>query len=211
VRTQDRITIGMYRHGDHLTTTNSPEEEAILTDFGTMLGTGGSEVIIAPEIQRKKFAKTFWNIAFSSFSTLTGSPPTAMFRPPPKEGQSYSPYVAPQTAPNIVPVLRAILQEMITLGNFELYSLSACLTCFLGRVLGYPDNEDGLPSSLVDSTISRTAELHRDPAHTALPSMLLDAQNGLPIEVEVILGEVVRMAKETGVDVPVSSSLSLLT
>jgi 2-dehydropantoate 2-reductase len=182
----DRITIGMYRHGDHLTTTNSPEEEAILTDFGTMLGTGGSEVIIAPEIQRKKFAKTFWNIAFSSFSTLTGSPPTAMFRPPPKEGQSYSPYVAPQTAPNIVPVLRAILQEMIT----------------LGRVLGYPDNEDGLPSSLVDSTISRTAELHRDPAHTALPSMLLDAQNGLPIEVEVILGEVVRMAKEAGVDVP---------
>jgi len=82
---------------------------------------------------------------------------------------------------------------------------------FLGRALGYPDNEDGLPSSLVDSTISRTAELHRDPAHTALPSMLLDAQNGLPIEVEVILGEVVRMAKETGVDVPVSCSPSLLT
>ncbi|KAG2130096.1 ketopantoate reductase PanE/ApbA-domain-containing protein [Suillus cothurnatus] len=159
----DRITIGMYRHGDHLTTTNSPEEEAILTDFGTMLETGGSEVIIAPEIQRKKFAKTFWNIAFSSFSTLTGSPPTAMFRPPPKRAN-----------------------QMIT----------------LGRALGYPDNEDGLPSSLVDSTISRTAELHRDPAHTALPSMLLDAQNGLPIEVEVILGEVVRMAKETGVDVP---------
>jgi 2-dehydropantoate 2-reductase len=41
--------------------------------------------------------------------------------------------------------------------------------------------------------------------------MLLDAQNGLPIEVEVILGEVVRMAKETGVDVPVSCSPSLLT
>lgn len=71
--------------------------------------------------------------------------------------------------------------------------------------MGYPDNEDGLPSSLIDSTILHTAELHRDPAHTTLPSMLLDAQNGLPIEVEVILGEVVRMAKEMGVDVPVSS------
>ncbi|KAG2347080.1 hypothetical protein BDR05DRAFT_974166 [Suillus weaverae] len=156
----DRVNIGMYRHGDHLTTTNSPEEDAILTDLGTMLTTGGSEVTIATEIQRKKFAKTFWNIAFSSFSTLTGSSPTAMFRPPPKEGQSYSPYVAPQTAPNTIPVLRAILQEMIAL------------------------------------------ELHRDPAHTALPSMLLDAQNGLPIEVEVILGEVVRMANELRVDVP---------
>ncbi|KAG1752111.1 ketopantoate reductase PanE/ApbA-domain-containing protein [Suillus lakei] len=186
----DRVTIGMYRHGDHLTTTNSPEEDTILTDLGTTLEMGGSEVNIVTEIQRKKFAKTFWNIAFSSFSTLTGSSPTAMFRPPPKEGQSYSPYIAPQTAPivesNTIPVLRAILQEMIT----------------LGRALGYPDNEDGLPSSLIDSTILRTAELHRDPAHTALPSMLLDAKNGLPIEVEVILGEVVRMAKEMGVDVP---------
>lgn len=69
--------------------------------------------------------------------------------------------------------------------------------------MGYPDSEDGLPSSLVDATILSTAELHRDPAHNILPSMLLDAQNGLPIEVEVIVGEVVRMAKEMDVDVPV--------
>ncbi|KAG2062479.1 hypothetical protein BDR04DRAFT_1123914, partial [Suillus decipiens] len=171
VRTCVSIAIGMYRHGDHLT--------AILTDLGAMLETGGSEVTIAAEIQRKKFAKTFWNVTFSSFSTLIRSSPAAIFRPPPKEGQSYSPYVAPQTAPDVVPVLRAILQEMVT----------------LGRALGYPDNDDGLPSSLVD-------DVHRDPTHTALPSMLLDAQNGLPIEVEVILGEVVRLAKEVGVDVP---------
>jgi 2-dehydropantoate 2-reductase len=114
----------MYRHEDHLTTTNSPEESVILTDFGTMLERGGSELIIAPEIQRKKFAKSFWNVAFSSFATLTGSSPTAMFRPPPAEGQSYSPYIAPQTATiverNTTPVLRAILQEMLTLGDFEL-------------------------------------------------------------------------------------------
>jgi len=39
---------------------------------------------------------------------------------------------------------------------------------------------------------------------THAPSMLLDAEKGQPIEVEVILGEVVRMAKERHVDVPVS-------
>jgi 2-dehydropantoate 2-reductase len=123
MRTQVRTTIGMYRHEDHLTITNSPEESAILTDFGTMLKTGGSDLTIATEIQRKKFAKTFWNITFSSFATLTGSSPAAMFRPQPEEGQSYSPYIAPQTATivekNTTPVLRAILQEMITLGDFE--------------------------------------------------------------------------------------------
>jgi len=113
----------MYRHEDHLTTTNSPEESDILTSFGTMLEAGGSEVTIATEIQRKKFAKTIWNVAFSSFATLTGSSPAAMFRPAPKEGQSYRPYIAPQTASIVekytVPVLTAILQEMMTLGDFE--------------------------------------------------------------------------------------------
>lgn len=33
--------------------------------------------------------------------------------------------------------------------------------------------------------------------------MLLDAEKGQPIEVEVILGEVVRMARERGVEIPV--------
>jgi len=39
---------------------------------------------------------------------------------------------------------------------------------------------------------------------THVPSMLLDAERGQPIEVEVISGEVVRMAKERQVDMPVS-------
>ena len=37
-----------------------------------------------------------------------------------------------------------------------------------------------------------------------VPSMLLDIEKGLPIEVEVVVGEVVRMAKYRNVDVPVS-------
>lgn len=38
--------------------------------------------------------------------------------------------------------------------------------------------------------------------------MLLDARKGQPLEVEVILGEVVRMAKECNVKVPVSNLLN---
>ncbi|KAG2366365.1 hypothetical protein BDR07DRAFT_1373646 [Suillus spraguei] len=171
---------GSYYHwnGDHLTT--------ILRDLGAMLKTGGSEMTIATEIQHKKFAKTFWNVAFSSFSTFTRFSPATIFRPPPKKGQSYSPYVAPQTAPDVIPVLR--------------------------HALDYPDNEHGLPSSsLIDDISLRTAKIHRDSAHTALPSMLLDAQNGLPIEVEMIFGEVVRIAKEVGVNVPKAQTLDTET
>lgn len=107
---------------------NTEEECAILHDFGDMLAAGGSDLTIVPEIQRHKFAKTFWNIAFSSFSTLTNSPLTAIFRPPPlppgnaDEGQvhTYTPYVAPVTERIVqeetLPVLQSILEEMVALG-----------------------------------------------------------------------------------------------
>ena len=36
--------------------------------------------------------------------------------------------------------------------------------------------------------------------------MFLDVEKGQPIEVEVIFGEIVRMAKERNIDVPVSLS-----
>ncbi|KAG6380185.1 ketopantoate reductase PanE/ApbA-domain-containing protein [Boletus reticuloceps] len=201
----DRVTLGMYRHGDCLTTSNREEESAILRDFGGMLESGGTELTIVPEIQRHKFAKTFWNIAFSSFSTLTNSTLPAIFRPPPPEGmdghvRSYKPYVAPITERLVreetLPVLQLILEEMVA----------------LGRAMGWPDEEDGLPSQLASATISRTAALHRSPESAHIPSMLLDYRNASPIEVEVIFGEVVRMARERSVPVPrIETLYALLT
>ena len=53
---------------------------------------------------------------------------------------------------------------------------------------------------------------YMDPLNTHTPSMLLDVQKGLPIEVEVIFGEVVRIARELDVPVPVSlESISLVS
>jgi 2-dehydropantoate 2-reductase len=54
-----------------------------------------------------------------------------------------------------------------------------------------------------------TRTLHMIPESSHKPSMLLDAEKGQPIEVEVIFGEVVRMARERGVDVPVRFCLVL--
>jgi 2-dehydropantoate 2-reductase len=46
--------------------------------------------------------------------------------------------------------------------------------------------------------------LHVKPDNNHVSSMLLDLRQGKPIEVEVIVGEVVRMAKAHNVPVPVS-------
>ena len=72
--------------------------------------------------------------------------------------------------------------------------------------MGIPDlpSPDGIPSSFVDYTISATAALHTVASSNHRPSMLVDAEQGRPIEVEVILGEVVREARKLGVPVPVS-------
>jgi ketopantoate reductase len=53
-----------------------------------------------------------------------------------------------------------------------------------------------------------TRAIHAKPNSTHTPSMMLDAQVCKPFEVEVqvIIGEVVRMAKSVGVDIPVSTS-----
>lgn len=81
------------------------------------------------------------------------------------------------------------------------------------RALGFPDStgNDGIPADLGTRILEGTRGLHVKPDSTHVPSMLLDLQKGLPIEVEVIVGEVVRMAKEVNVEVPVSSFTALVT
>ena len=210
---------------------NTPEEQAILDDIGGILSAGGSEITIVPEIQRQKFAKNFWNVAFSSYATLTrcvssanlklspltergqvhrsGSIPTPTFRPP----GLLQTLRLPCNRPGYRTVYRSCSSggdaRADLLGyvlDLRLLNLSMFLMPFgpLARALGYPDDKDGIPSLLPDLVIERTRAIHVQPNSSHKPSMALDAERGQPLEVEVILGEVVRMARDVGIDVPVS-------
>jgi len=185
----DRISLGIYRP-DCTITTNTSSELAILAEFYDMLEKGGSTVKIVPEIQRVKFSKNFWNILYSSITTLVGYTIPALYRPPPKDGENYEPYVSETTRSCVeeytLPNIRAVLEEVLA----------------VALAIGFPDSEEGIPSSTVDSTLNNTAALHVKASSAHRPSMLLDAESGKPIEVEVIVGEVVRMAKAKGVPVP---------
>ena len=87
-------------------------------------------------------------------------------------------------------------------------NISSTYIRFTGRALGFPDTEGGLPASTVTNILENTRDIHTKRDSTHVPSMLLDVERGQPIEVEVILGEVVRMAKERDVDVPVSIAVA---
>ncbi|KAG6811918.1 hypothetical protein H0H92_005249 [Tricholoma furcatifolium] len=192
---QDRLSIGIYRYNDFTTQINTPEEAALLDDLRTILTAGGTNVTVVSEVQRQKFAKNFWNVAFSSFSTLTGYRVPALFRSPPTDpSKPYAPYISSTTAHLITgytqPTIKATLEELVV----------------LARALGYPDSPDGIPSTLPDDVIEHTRQLHIVPESSHKPSMLLDAEKGQPIEVEAILGAVVRLAQERGVSIPLEAT-----
>ncbi|KAK2460801.1 hypothetical protein APHAL10511_007271 [Amanita phalloides] len=189
--TLDTICLGIYRFDDMTTSTNTPEENALLEEVNEMLLAGGSDAIVVPQIQWAKFKKNFWNVAFSSIATLSGYPLMAFFRhPPTEETGPYEPYVHPITADKIathtLPNIKALLLEMLA----------------LGRAIGIPDSEEGVPSTHVDAVLKFTMDLHTRADSFHKPSMLLDMERNLPLEVEVILGEVVHLAKQHKVDVP---------
>ena len=71
--------------------------------------------------------------------------------------------------------------------------------------MGIPDSNEGIPSSYVDSILEFTINEHKRPENVHKASMLLDMENKLPMEVEPIFGEVVRLAEQYKVDIPVSA------
>jgi 2-dehydropantoate 2-reductase len=114
---------------------------------------------------------------------------------------SYEPYVSPITADLIenytIPAIKSTLQELITLGMVLQYTeMHHPQIILLGHALGFSD-------STID-VFESTRAIHTKPDSMHTPSMMLDAQRGKPFEVEVIIGEVVRMARSVGVDIPVS-------
>ncbi|KAG8692683.1 hypothetical protein FRC08_009604 [Ceratobasidium sp. 394] len=98
-----------------------------------------------------------------------------------------------ETEAKIRPTLTKILQEAIS----------------VARALGY--SEKAVPSSLVEETIEGTGNLHRPGKPSShKPSMLVDRETKRPLEIEAIIGEVVRAGREHGLDIPVLEAVYAL-
>lgn len=133
---------------------------------------------------------------------------TSLFRPPPTN-VPYEPYLDPVTADRVNLYTRKwikdILDECVRLGVSYLSTYTFHRAhATIGRAMGFPDSEDGLPSSIVENSMKTSEKNYSGPDSNHNPSTLLDIEKGAPIEVEVIWGETVRLAKERNVDVPVS-------
>ena len=209
--------MGIYRPTT-TNTSNTPAEEAVLEEFGGMLSAGGSDVTIFPEIQRIKFSKNFWNCILGATAALSRLPLSAIFRPPHKDpGASGEPeasngadttqqaihFTSSQKAVAEIPHRSSLIHEntipLLYDALTEMYALGSVLFPATG-------DSPGLDPDIVTRTLKNTSGLHAVPESNHKASMLLDLENGRPLELDVVMGEVVRLGRKAGVSMPVSTN-----
>lgn len=181
------MNIGMYRPNFAPDVTNTAEETAVLQGLAVCLKAGDSKVSILDEVQRHKFSKNIlWvnsnieitaNLSASSRNAVFGTC-SALIQCSPISFVSDEAIEA-----HVLPQLRAMMMEIIA----------------IGRAMGF--DEEALPLNVVEHALN-TTKIYKS-GNTHRPSTLLDRENGRPMEVEVIIGELVRSAREHQVDAPV--------
>ena len=198
--------MGIYREELNILT-NSPEEAAVLSDFGNILSAGGTDVTIVPEIQRVKFLKNCYNCMLGPMCALARNSMQEIFRKPADE---HRPTANGVSKHELTPAQQAVKEVPYSFPKVGEYTIPWMYEILdevknLGQTL-YPDT-DGLPgiaSDLPVSVIKATAEMMVKPESTERPSMLVDVEKGRPTEVEVVVGSLVKTARLRGVPMPVS-------
>ncbi|KAI0364569.1 6-phosphogluconate dehydrogenase C-terminal domain-like protein [Pilatotrama ljubarskyi] len=222
----DRVSMGIYRPTPK-PSPPSAAEAALLADFAGMLAAGGTDVTVVPEIQRVKFAKNMWNGVLGASAALSRSSLRAFFRPPhlepgregteptpeEMEGESAREVLEARESSASVKATEAIPHASPAIGAYTIPFLYDALTEVyeLGNKLFPPEGEvAGLDPEVVQETLANTARLHARPDSTHKPSMLVDVEMGRPMEVEHVVGEVVRMGRRAGVSMPRMETLYAL-
>ncbi|KAG8815595.1 hypothetical protein FRC17_000655 [Serendipita sp. 399] len=172
----DRIVLGLYRPESHFS--SGVEYIQGAGDYNAadllveILNKSGFEASKADDIAAAKFNKNLWNASFGMLSCLTRQTPTQWAQCPKSSHFAYQ-------------MVRKMLEEMVR----------------IGRALGYGDSY--LPASVVDEKISGEMSRAAESAESSrfVASALLDVLNDRPFELEVILGEVLRMGKQHKCDV----------
>ncbi|KAH9893648.1 6-phosphogluconate dehydrogenase C-terminal domain-like protein [Cubamyces lactineus] len=224
----DRVHMGIHRPPTSTTTTADAAHPAHLTEFARMLSAGGSDVTLVPEIQRVKYTKNLWNAVLGASAALAHASLRAFFRPPHLEpGREGGQPSAEETAREVfeaaasasasasasIKATEGIPHASPAIGAYTIPFLHDTLTEMyeLGKTLFPPAGDvPGLDPDVVQKALANTARLHARPDSVHVPSMLVDVQQQRPMEVEHVVGEVVRMGRKAGVSLPRMETLYAL-
>ncbi|KZT00182.1 6-phosphogluconate dehydrogenase C-terminal domain-like protein [Laetiporus sulphureus 93-53] len=202
----DRAVLGVYRTMANYTD-NTPEEAALLSTFADILIAGGAHVEIEPEIQRVKYNKNVYNVCFGVIPAITRFPTTAIFYSShsPEKKQTPTANTDDSLAAASASKTAGLCSASPVIAANTLPWLYDCITEIhaLGTTL-FPERDAGpaINPNLAADVLAFTSDMYGGGHYAHRPSTLVDVEVGRPTEVEVILGELVRMARREGVAVP---------
>ncbi|CAO1621593.1 unnamed protein product [Parajaminaea phylloscopi] len=146
-----------------------------LQAFCDLWNSAGGQAVPYANIQPLRWSKIFWNAAWGGVCVVAR--------------QTVYGLLLPGNLPFTLPVVRRIMLEVLAVAR----------SCGI--------DEDALPASKVDDSIditfsSRPGNCSRRLAKGFKPSILLDLEAGRPMELQAIIGNCVRLARQNGVDTP---------
>ncbi|KAL1407825.1 hypothetical protein Q8F55_007260 [Vanrija albida] len=174
-RNKDTLVAGVYPP----TASPSAAEAAALELWTGLLKDGGSNASATDNIDAVRFGKNVWNAVWSSFQGLVGTPTPGLS----------------QFSPEDLAPLRAFAREVIAVGYGSGLLVPGAPAYPFGGVIG---SVDETLATVFDGVINRPV----GPRGGYKMSLLVDVENRRPIEVEVITGAVLRLAREHGIDTP---------
>ncbi|THH14306.1 hypothetical protein EW146_g6017 [Bondarzewia mesenterica] len=172
----NRLTSGLHAGPSLQTSTGVPIDEGrqALQLFHNVLVAGGAGSEMTDDIEAARWQKILWNASISTLCTVTRGPVADL--------------LAGQVLPATLPVVKALMTEIIT----------------VARKSGV--SESKLPVQKADQVIEDCLNQYSDTRTSTpsqfKPSMLVDLEAGRPMEVEPILGGVVKIANKHGVETP---------
>lgn len=206
-----RVELGVY-HPLSITMQDTTQQSAVMSDFAEMLQAGGARILVTSDIHRLKFVKNVWNVCFNMFPALTRFSCDAIFIPPKKEDTASGDPLDFKVDTTITvpppPSTTATAHLPSASDDIGWYTIPLMLDILLeihalGAVL-FPPTETG-PNLDPDSalrTLTLTGEAYGNGIMKHRPSTLVDVELGRPMELEVILGETVRLGRQRGVGMP---------
>lgn len=174
-RQKDTLVAGVYPPA----ASYSAAESAALDLWISVLKDGGSNAHATDNIDSVRYGKNIWNAVWSSVQGLVGTPTPGL----------------KEFAPEDLAPLRAFAREVVSVG-FETGLL----------VPGAPSYPYGGKIGTVDETLKTVFDgvINQPvgPRGGYKMSLLVDVENRRPIEVEVITGAVLRLARKHGIETP---------
>ncbi|KAI0322501.1 6-phosphogluconate dehydrogenase C-terminal domain-like protein [Amylostereum chailletii] len=169
----DGLTSGVHWSSSNKNATEEKGAESLQL-LHDLLSQGGVQSEITDDISAARWRKVLWNAVISTLCTVTQSPVADI--------------LSSDQLPTMLPVVEAVMAEVVSVAR--------------GMGIDASKLPEQSATSVIEGCMNQYSDTRSPNPSRFKPSMLVDLEAGRPMEVEPIVGNVVRAARSCGVAVP---------